>query len=439
VAAIVAKLILAGAMALAGWLSLRILNRLDLPNPTFDRSAWLALAATRLGLFVFVFLVLRFEGQSDVTVYYGEARAVLAGSVPIVDFATAYGPLFDYAAATLVTLWDSPKALIFASVAIELIAFPLWLRLARRAFDERETRVATVLYVFNPLPLVTVVLGGQNHVWLSALLAAALLALGNGRDALSGIWLGLSIVLVKFLSLLFAPVLFLAATQRLRWALAFLAPCVAGYGVVIALGGDPLAQVAFHGGYGSSGNLPYLLSLFGLDSTSVPNRAIVNGLGLAALCGSFLVILARCGPPSGAHASTILLSAVPLVVTLIVSRKSFTTYLVIALFPVCLAVARHHARRSWLAFFYALMTLAAIEPSLWFRWLGEGDLGLLWAAALPAGVDRVNVAVFAVLETMLVAGYVVILWLLWTRLVEHSGRQEHPDDPAAARRQCSGP
>lgn len=247
-----------------------------LSNSTFDKVAFSAFFVIRVGLYVAIFHFLGFVPRSDVVIYYDEARQVLAGKLPLVEIQTAYGPLFDWICASIIAVWNSAKALVLFSTIVELLTFPIWLRVGRAAFDEVTVRRAAVLYIFNPVVIGSVVIDGQNQIWLSLLLALSLLAIISQRRVLSGIYLGLSVVAVKFLALLFAPILFLSARKRTNWLLSFLIIPIIAYGVVLLLGGHPLdsaqVQVTDH----SSGNLPYLLTVTGINVTNANQSLIPN-------------------------------------------------------------------------------------------------------------------------------------------------------------------
>ena len=268
------------------------------------------------------------------------------------------------------------------------------------------------------------------------MLALALLALLRQRDFVSGLWLGLSIVAVDFLSLLFMPVLFLAARRRVGWSIAFFALPILGYGLVTVLGADPLSQVVFHANYSSSGNLPYLLGALGLTVQSPNDRLIANLAAFAFLCATFVFVVRRVGVSN--HANTVMLCAFVMLLTMLINKKAFTTYLIIVLFPICLVVVRQGCLSLAVIFFQALSTLATIEPSLWFRWMKEHELSVLLAQTLPDGLTRLHSALFLVTEILLVAGYIVLLALLW-RDLERRRSQPRGFSLAAARRPLRRP
>lgn len=388
------------------------------PRPTlaprqFSKAIVAAVAVSRLGLFTLIFLILGISPQSDVTAYWSEGHAVLKGESPLLDIPTAYGPLFDCLVATIIPLWDSPAALVLFAILLEIISVPVWMAIGRRVFDEAVTRRAAVLYVVNPLPISVVAIAGQNHVGLSLLLALSLLALARRQDVLSAAWLGFSIIAVKFLSLLFMPPLFLAAHRRVAWVAAFAVFPVLGYGAVAALGAHPWQQVAFHGSDNSSGNLPYLLGAAGLDLADPHRRVIADIAAFSVLCASFLAVIWRCG---GTRPSQpVLMCAFVLLVTMILSKKAYASYLVIVLFPLCIAVAGQAKFVLAAICLELVMGLATLEPSLWFRWMGQRELGDLLKAGV---VTPMHTVLFLSCDVLLVAGYAAMIGMVWSAMAK---------------------
>jgi hypothetical protein len=102
--------------------------RSGISNRKYDAAILLVMSGSRIGLFVIMFLVMGINPQSDVTVYYDEGSAVLAGKVPLVDIHTAYGPLFDYIIAAIIFCWNSTVALVFVALVLEICSLPIWMR-----------------------------------------------------------------------------------------------------------------------------------------------------------------------------------------------------------------------------------------------------------------------------------------------------------------------
>ncbi len=79
------------------WPIVRFLERKqDISDNTFELVALTLLAVSRIGIFLLIFFIMSIPATSDVVVYYQEGVRVLAGGSPMIDFNTAYGPLFDY-------------------------------------------------------------------------------------------------------------------------------------------------------------------------------------------------------------------------------------------------------------------------------------------------------------------------------------------------------
>ncbi len=124
-------------------------NRLRAMSPRkFDRVLTTTFAASRIGFFVVIFIVLRIAPRGDVPVlYWDQAVQVLHGMFPYRDFISSYAPLHAYLDAAVLRLWFSPLALILLSIVIECLLVPLWLRLSRRLFAEQDVRTAALLYL----------------------------------------------------------------------------------------------------------------------------------------------------------------------------------------------------------------------------------------------------------------------------------------------------
>lgn len=401
------KLLIGVAAAAATLLALRVRALSEMPDRSFTYAAIALLLVNRLGLFFVVLILMGAEPASDVTVYVDEARKVLHGQIPFRDFFTAYSPLFPFVAAIPLPLWNSAKAVILEGLVLEALSLPLWLAFARRAFAEQTVRRATVIYCFNPFAQLIIPLAGQNHVWLSFFLAASLwLAPMRGRtsrEGISGFVFSMGTVMVKWLALLYAPILLMRSQRRTLWLTAMLLPILTLYGFWTAYCGPGalLGNIEFHALHASSGNLPYLLTALGADFASARYLELMNVVGLAVLGAVFLLSTLRL-PRFDDRVTTFMLVVITLTF-LIVSKKAFTSYFVITLFPFCLLLAR--PGQSMLATVVSLgfLVMAGIEPSLWFRWLHEGGLGGMFD--YRSGEPSVHLVFFFAVETILLCSY----------------------------------
>lgn len=390
---------------------------------------WLVLAlclASRGGLFLVLYVVFDFHLTGDVPRYYDEGVWVGEGQIPNRDFLTSYGPLFPYAIRSITALWDAQQAIVLAAIAIELATLPFWLRVGRRFFGERVARVAAALYVLSPIVLLNVAMNGQNQIWVGLPLALSLLLLQQ-RDLASGAAHALSLVAVKALSLVFAPVLWLFAQARAAWALGFATVVGSVYvGWYALAGAQVLAGLRFESGRYTSGNLYYLASGAGLPLEHPTMAWIAPALLISALATVFLGAWARgvrVVPRNAVHLCTLVLLTL-----LLFALKSYTFYLVMGFYCVCLSVANSELGTRGQIGFALFGTLAALEPGMHSRWLLQGPLHLLWSPDLPNEVVRAKTVVFALCEIGLVAAYVGVFARTWAQLPSSGG----PESSAVA-------
>jgi len=92
--------------------------------------------------------------------YFPEAKSILSGLIPYRDFLSSYGPLNGYCNAAILRVWFSPLALIMFAIIVESFLLPMWFSIGHRLFEERELRIASVLYLASPLSLQFVTIDG---------------------------------------------------------------------------------------------------------------------------------------------------------------------------------------------------------------------------------------------------------------------------------------
>jgi hypothetical protein len=403
------KLAIGIACAAASALALRW-RGLDALSPRAFVAASLGVAlATRAALALGLYGVLDLEVLGDVLgTYVPQGRALLEGRAVYRDFSTSYGPLFPVLAAAVLALWNDPVAFVAAAIAVELAALALWIRAGRRLLDERSVRIATALYLTSPIPLLNVAMNGGNQIWVAPFLAACALLLAR-RDALAGVALAGSVLAVKLLGGIFAPVAWLFARERTRFALGFAAAVAGVYAAAFAWAGARVfAGLVYEAGQITPGNLYFQLSALGLDLED-PFLAAASAALLVAAGALALARLWRSGAARDPGRLPAALG-VALIGFLLLSKKSYPTYLVLGFYPLCLALARARPGPWDCAVFGGLGIAATLEMSLWFRWLDTRDLALLWRDPLPGAVDRAGVLGFLACEIALLGSYVAVLW-----------------------------
>lgn len=392
-----------GGMAAACSLALGLTKRFNgLSQQRFDVFATGTLLVSRLSLYLLVFVGLRIPPRGDIPVFYRpEALAVLAGKLPYRDFLSSYAPLHPFLDGAVLGIWNSPLALVLFAIFVEAIAFPRFLQLARYAFEEDKVRLAGLLYLASPMSLQFVAIDGQDNVLIALLLVTAMLSLHRDRTLLSGISLGLAVVMVKFLPLLFAPMLLLASPRRGRW--------LAGFGGILALGYLPFAALRLpllyplqaEGQAKTASDLPFLLeALFGW---SLPNR-VSDTVLLLVLLGTLLMVgLSMRGAAAQQRLSVGIAGSVAMTLALLLlSKKSWPPYLMLILFPLCLMVASSRFSRLRLVAFAGFSWVAILAHSVWatrFLQIEGPDLHRYLAAGEGRSFG------FLALQMVLLAGY----------------------------------
>ncbi len=400
----------------------------------FDLLATLALLASRLGLYWFIFFGLRIPPRGDIPVFYRpEALAALAGKLPYRDFGSSYAPLHPFLGAAVLRLWNSPLAFAMFAILVEAAAFPIFLAVARCGFREREVRLGALLYLASPISLQFVAVDGQDNVLVALLLTAAMLFLFRDRNYLSGASLALAVVSVKFLPLLFAPVLLLVCRKRARW--------MAGFGGVLGLGYLPFAVLRLpllyplraEGQARTASDLPFLLeaALGGV----VPGRAadlllLLVLLGVALALGSALQ-----GAEAGERMAIATYGCAGMILALLLlSKKSWPPYLMLVLFPVCMIVSAGGLSRGRVLAFAGFSWVAILAHSVWATEFLQ-ITGPALHGYLAAGEARSYL--FFLLQVVLVGGYG---WLLASALrrvrVPLLHRWSNPEGDAARPTVC---
>jgi hypothetical protein len=370
----------------------------------------MAFAISRLGIFALVFLILHIAPRGDVPAYYfDQAQQVLRHLLPYRDFVSSYAPLHPYLDAGLISLWHTPLAIMLFSVLVELMLLPLWMRAGREFLPEYELRVAALLYLASPISLQFVTIDGQDNVVIAVLIALALLLVLRSRVVAAGAALAASIVAIKFLPLLYAPAFFVAVPRRWRLVLGVVLVCGVVYGGFALLHAPILTPLAAEADLRSAGDLPYLVeTIFGVTLLA----RLTDGCLLLVLAGIFAAVgraSYRAVLGVRLRALTFGMAAATLAL-LVLSKKSWPPYLILALFPVCLLVWDESFSRLWngvrVAGFALFSLIAVAEHSYWASIFAQFPSAEFHRQLLSGRLGAW--ALFGV-EVLLVGGY---LWLL---------------------------
>jgi hypothetical protein len=376
-------------------------------NQQFTFASTTGLAVMRFAVFTLVYGVLNLIPQSDNVGYYSEAKAALAGGIIYRDFASSYGPLFTWLDAVAVYLWNSPKSIVLFAIVVELISFPLWLYVSRRAFNETVTRRAALLYVLSPVPFFVTGINGQNQVFGAAYLAAVILLFSQQRELLAAFVMGLAIPGVKFLMALFAPVTVVFANQKVAFVLALLSFPIIFYVGLFFVGADLWGPFRIQVDDQTSGNIPFFVSLVGLNAASSVVRRGFDLFTAACVGAVFLMHTLRTRTK---HVSWVIDMFCVIGLTLLLcSKKSYTNYLVLFYFPLCLSTARASFSAVSAAQFGLFNLIATLVPSLSFRWITNSAKTSIPSIALLSRFHELPLYIsvsFILINLALVAFYI---------------------------------
>ena len=316
---------------------------------------------TRLGLYVIAFLILKMAVTSDVMEsYYPEGQKALLGGLVYRDFSSSYSPGFAYLLTPILLAWNSPKAIVLASILIEGVTLAVWLRVARDMWPGQTGRLAALAYTLSALVILDVAVAGQNQTWVGLLLGAAVLLYKQKRPLWAALVSGLPVVLIKFLPLLYVAAFLRWRARPFRAAAAALLLPAAVFGILVFNGVDVAQPIHLQAPLVTSGSLAYLASW----AVSL-NGGPAQMTSLLVLAVFALYLLTRPAELTG-HQIVFGLVILTLACAL-ANKKFFTTYLVMVSFPLSIVAAMDAPSLPAAVRFGVFNMTAALEPSLWFR------------------------------------------------------------------------
>ena len=349
-------------------------------------------AASRLAACLLAFVVLDLPLPGDVRGYYTAfADAVLASGRHELS---PYSAGFDYLLAAMRRVSGSSLSFILLMIGAEVAALATVLRVLDRHRPECALPIG-VLWLVSPVSLFHIALGGQDEALiLLAWSLVAWLAL-TGRTAAAGAAVTMGIACTKFLGLFAA----LPLVGQPRRSVARAAAAAVALGGVLALlqiqAGIPLGNLASESRLVTSGNLwalPAIAMGWGRPS-SVPGLLVV-GVVVLAVAGVYMHLRPWARPID----QVLRVAGTMGCLFLLVSQKSFATYLVIFLPGVLfLALEAPALERAFLL--GLVLPVVAFEPSLWFYFREGKSL----VGALPGRVAMLTA------DVTLIAGYLLVV------------------------------
>jgi len=404
----------------------------SLSQSSFNRAICGTLLLLRLGVFVFIYCLLRANAHSNITLIYPWTSDLLSGKeLYTAEVPSCYSPLYLYFTALPVIIWPSFKSIILQSILFELIAFSIWLSVGRRLFSEQRVRLAAIFYITSALPLWSVAVCGDNQSWVSLLLGLAVLCFLKERHVQSGVWLGLSVAAVKFLPLMYVPAFILNPRRLFRWSFGFMVIPLVVFGIFCWLGFDILLPVRVLSGQHSSGNLPFLFSILGIHLDSSEFQTIASVMGIGALAGTVITVFLTIRACPYDKRRVIYMITLIQMVFMLVSRKSHTAYLVMCFMPICYVISLSSLRAKGYFLLGVFQVVAAVEQSFWFRTMQMRDFSIIWDNSLPKGVSSYTIGTVLIMQIVVLVFYSWCAWLSWKFITKGVNSNDRNSQPTA--------
>ncbi len=345
------------------------------------------LVLSRVGLFVLIYEIGKRGAEADIGDLHIWTQGILAGHkmyTPHVP--SCYSPLYLYVTSLAELIYPSFKSIIVQSTLFELASVYVWVKVGRALFEPAVIRRALLFYLCSPVVIMVSAVSGETQSWVALLLGLACLALLSNRPLLSGLWIGLSIVGVKFLPLLYCPALFVAERRWFRWSLGVAIPVLLVFGGFYLAGFDVLYPVSKLSTEYSSGNLPFLLSGLGLSYGDAFVQRLLSAAGAGVMaCLAFWLLWRYWGKASPKPLALIAIVLFQMAMML-VSKKSHTGYLAMCYFPIAFVMSCGSLRlweRGLIALF---QVVGSVELGYWFRTMGRCDLSAVASWSIPDGM-----------------------------------------------------
>jgi len=242
---------------------------------------------SRLGSFFLLYFEIGYGGTGDLNnVFYLQARTLIEGGFPYVDFSTNYSPYFCFLIALPLLLWNDPIAINLVFFVFDFLTLLVGYKLVSRYLNESNTRTFVWFYSFIPLSWLFIVYWNQDEVLLSFFLLTAAYLLSHGREKESAVTLGIGFLFTKFLFIVFCLPLVIYYRKPIRSVLVATFIVLIGYIPFILTGADILIPLKNEAGYGAVGSNPWvILESLGIQTGILPHVISLGGLGiLFVLC-----------------------------------------------------------------------------------------------------------------------------------------------------------
>lgn len=363
---IIIKSVIAILSGLAFCVGIRFQDRvLVLPEPAANRFLLGAFTLCRLVPFAVVYLLMGFDPQSDVPLFYDAASHALRGEIVYRDFWSPYSPLFAYITALPLLVWHSAKSVVLLMIVIEGIAW--WL--TYRFYRPRRAPVAqlwALLYLLLPGPLVFCVLGGQEDVWMWLFGAVSLWLWNKEANAFRlGLLMAALLIVTKALAVLVVAALLFWVRKPVQYVAGLVLVGLPSLVLLYALTGDGMLTPLMFASMPFAPNLPTVLAPLIGDFT--PYAGLLSAAGLVVVLG-----ISAYGGWQLRRGNVPYERALPILWVLcygsmmFVHKSSFGNYVFIYALPLMTLFPNWKNVRP-IVVLLVLNILAAVHPSVWWQ------------------------------------------------------------------------
>ena len=165
----------------------------------------------RLLPFIVVYIYLNQTPRGDIPFFFPKAEMAIAGKMVYKDFLMYHAPIFPYIISLSLVFWKSSKSLVLLFLVGEFTVLLLTINYLKPTINKKKLLYLSHLYFILPAPLIIVLLGGQEDIWLWGIFVLGLWLYNDKKNIfVLGLVLSFLITTLKFTAIIvFIPIFFM--------------------------------------------------------------------------------------------------------------------------------------------------------------------------------------------------------------------------------------